>query len=115
LLQNETQKNCKCNNGYSGEICELESNSIKKLKYFQWTSTIICIICIITFWTLIVGSDALDYFKIGNEHINMNEWRREKYYGKHGKEDNKNRILWKKGQRIHFEYINWGKSIENID
>ena len=41
-----------------------------------------CIICLITFWTLIVGSDVLKKFKIGDEHIDMNKWRREKYYGK---------------------------------
>ncbi len=116
ILQNQTQPKCKCNNGYSGETCELESNSIKQLKTFQWTSTIICIICIITFWTLIVGSDVLDYLKIGHEHIDMNEWRREKYYGKDDKEDDHiNRIPWKKGERIHFEYVNWGKSSENVD
>jgi len=63
-----------------------------------------------------VGSDVLDYFKIGDEHIDMNEWRREKYYGIDDKEDNhKNRVPWKKGERIHFEYVNWGNSIENID
>jgi hypothetical protein len=82
LLQNQTQTKCKCNNGYSGETCDVESNSIKQLKTFQWTSTIICIICLITFWTLILGSDVLDYLKIGDQHIDMNEWRREKYYGK---------------------------------
>jgi hypothetical protein len=106
LLQNQTQTKCKCNNGYSGETCDLESNSIKQLRYFQWTSTIICILFIITFWILIVGSDVLDYFKIGDEHIDINEWRREKYYGKDGKEENRNRIPWKRGERIHFEYVN---------
>ncbi len=116
LPQNQTQTKCKCNNGFSGETCDLESNTIKQLRYFQWTSTIICIVCIFTFWILIGGSDVLDYFRIGDEHINMNEWRREKYYGKDDKEDNHiNRIPWKKGERIHFEYVNWGNSIEDID
>jgi len=91
-LQNQTQPKCKCNNGFSGETCELESNTIKQLKTFQWTSTIICIICLITFWTLIVGSDVFDYLRIGHEQIDMNEWRREKYYGKSEKDEPKKRI-----------------------
>jgi hypothetical protein len=76
---NQTQTKCKCNNGYNGETCDLESNSIKQLRYFQWTSTIICIVFIITFWTLIMGRDVLDYLKIGHKKININEWKREKY------------------------------------
>jgi hypothetical protein len=115
FLLNQTQTKCKCNNGYSGEICDLESNSIKQLKTFQWTSTIICIVFIISFWTLIVGSDVLDYLKIGHEHIDMNEWRREKYYGKNEKEDNKRIIPYKKGEIIHFEYVNWSRQTENVD
>jgi hypothetical protein len=110
LPQNQTQPKCKCNNGFSGEICDLESDSIKQLRYFQWSSTIICIICIITFWTLIVGSDVLDYLKIGHEKIDMNEWRREKYYGKiETEEENKKSIPCKKGEIIHFEYVNWSR------
>jgi hypothetical protein len=31
---------------------------------------------------MIIGSDVLDYFKIGDEHIDMSEWRREKLHGK---------------------------------
>ena len=53
-----------------------------------------------------MGSDVLDYFRIGDEQIDMNEWRREKYYGKNDKEDNRNIIPWKRGERIHFEYVN---------
>ncbi len=116
FLQNQTQTKCKCNNGYNGEICDLESNSIKQLRNFQWTSTIICIICIIIFWTLIVGSDVLDYLKIGDENIDMNEWRREKYYGKNEKEEEKKKsIPYKKGEIIHYEYVNWSRQTENVD
>ena len=107
LNLNSTSFQCKCNNGFSGEICDLESNTIKQLKTFQWTSTIICIICLIIFWTLIVGSDVLDYLRIGHEHIDMNEWRREKYYGKSEKAEPKKSIPCKKGEIIHFEYVNW--------
>jgi hypothetical protein len=106
FVQNQTQTKCKCNNGYNGEACELESNTIKQLKTFQWTSTIVCIICIIIFWTLIVGSDVLDYLKIGHEKIDMNEWRREKYYGKNDNKETKRKIPCKKGAIIHFEYVN---------
>ncbi len=38
LLQNQTQTKCKCNNGYSGETCDLELNKIKELKYFYSSS-----------------------------------------------------------------------------
>ena len=34
---------------------------------------------------LIIGSDVLDYLKIGDEHIDMNEWRREKLHGEKAK------------------------------
>jgi hypothetical protein len=116
LLLNQTQPKCKCNNGFSGETCDLESDSIKQLRYFQWSSTIICIICIITFWTLIVGSDVLDYLKIGHEKIDMNEWRREKYYGKNEtEEETKKSIPCKKREFVHFEYVNWAKQTENVD
>jgi hypothetical protein len=104
LLQNQTQAKCKCNNGYSGETCDFESNTSKQLK--TWTSTIICIICIIIFWTMVVGSDVLDYLRIGDEQIDMNEWRREKYYGKSEKDEPKKNIAYKKGEIIHFEYVN---------
>ena len=115
LLLNQTQPKCKCNNGFSGEKCDLESDTIKQLKTFQWTSTIICIICLITFCTLIVGSDVLDYLRIGHEQIDMNEWRREKYYGKIETEQIKKSIPYKKGEIIHFEYVNWAKQTENVD
>jgi hypothetical protein len=36
-----------------------------------------------------VGSDVLDYLRIGHEHIDMNEWRREKYYGENENEKKK--------------------------
>ncbi len=54
-----------------------------------------------------MGSDLLDYLRIGHEQIEMNEWRREKYYGKSEKEEeNKKIIACKKGEIIHFEYVN---------
>jgi hypothetical protein len=58
----------------------------------------------------------LDYLKIGHEKIDMNEWRREKYYGKSEKEKEiKKSIPCKKGEIIHFEYVNWSKQTENVD
>jgi hypothetical protein len=30
-------------------------------------------------------------------------------------EENKKSVPCKKGEIIHFEYVNWGKSTENID
>ena len=45
-------------------------------------------------------------WKIGDEHIDINEWRREKYYGKNDKKEDKKSIPLKKGEIIHFEYVN---------
>jgi hypothetical protein len=64
---NQTQTKCECFTGYSGDKCDFESCLVKVIRYVQWTSTIICIICLITIWTLIVGNDVLNYFKIGND------------------------------------------------
>jgi hypothetical protein len=80
-IQSQSEIKCKCNNGYEGEQCELESNSVKVVKSIQWITTIICILCILIFWLLIICSDLLNYFKIGDAHIDMNEWRREKLHG----------------------------------
>ena len=79
--QSQTETKCKCYNGYEGEKCDIESNSVKVVKYVQWTTTIICIVCITIFWLLVIGSDVLDYLKIGSEHIDMDKWRREKLHG----------------------------------
>jgi hypothetical protein len=81
-IQSQNETKCKCYNGYEGDNCEIEGNTVKKVKYTQWSATIICIVCIIIFWLVIISSDILDYFKIGSEHIDMDEWRREKLHGK---------------------------------
>jgi len=99
---NQTQTKCKCFTGYSGDKCDLESNFVKVIRYVQWTSTIICIICIITFWTLIVGNDVLNYFKIGNEKIDINEWKHEKLQEK---TKCKEKLCQNKRKKVHFEYI----------
>ncbi len=79
--QSQNKTKCKCYNGYEGEKCEIEGNTVKLVKNVQWTSTFICVICISTFWLIVIGSDVLDYLKIGSEHIDMDEWRREKFHG----------------------------------
>ena len=53
-----------------------------------------------------MGSDVLDHLRIGHEQIDMNEWRREKYYGKNEKEETKKSAPCIKGEIIHFEYVN---------
>ncbi len=83
--QSQSQTKCKCYMGYDGENCETESNSIKAVKYVQWTATIICIICLTIFCIIIVSNDLLNYFKICNERIDITEWKREKLYGKEDK------------------------------
>ncbi len=79
--QNSTLFQCKCFNGYSGDKCEIESTLKKVVTYVQWTTTIICIICFIIFWTIVIGNDLLSYFKIGHKRIDINKWRREKIHG----------------------------------
>jgi hypothetical protein len=80
-IQNQTDTQCKCFTGFRGDKCEIEGNTVKVVKNVQSTSTIICIVCISTFWLLVIGSDVLDFLKIADEHIDMNEWRREKFHG----------------------------------
>ncbi len=81
--QNETK--CKCNNGYEGDKCEIESGAVKAVKSIQWTTTIISILFIGTFWIIIVSNDLLNYFKIGHERIDINEWKSEKIHGEKSK------------------------------
>jgi len=43
-----------------------------------------------------VSSDVLDYLRIGHETIDINEWRREKFYGKSEKETKKMKRVMEK-------------------
>ena len=112
-LQNQNNTiQCKCNIGFSGDLCYIESSSVRVVKYTQWTTTIICFICIASFWLLIIGSDVLDYLKIGHEHIDMDKWRSEKFRGvdnqNNGDDDEYKDHLKrneKNGKRIHFKYV----------
>ena len=78
-IQNETQ--CKCFNGFEGEMCEIESSSLKAVKSVKSATTVICLVFILTFVLLVIGNDLLRFLKIGNEKIDMNEWRYEKFHG----------------------------------
>ncbi len=80
-IQSQNQTKCKCFNGFEGDKCEIESNSVKVVKSVQWLSTTICIVTISLLWLIFIGSDVLDYLKIGSEHIDMDKWRREKFHG----------------------------------
>jgi hypothetical protein len=94
--QQQSEIKCKCFKGFNGDKCELESNEVKAVKSVQWTTTIICIVCIVIFWILTIGNDVLDFFKIGSEDIDINEWRREKFHGKEVKSENKTKNVKKK-------------------
>ena len=105
--QNSTLFQCKCFYGYSGDKCEIESTLKRVISYFQWTTTIICIICLITFWTIIIGTDLFSYFKIGHERIGINKWRREKLHGKKVDEETSSKNFKKtpKSKTIRFKYV----------
>jgi hypothetical protein len=89
--QNETK--CKCFTGFKGDRCEIESNSVNVVKSVQWLSIAICIFSIILFWCLVIASDILDYLKIGDEHIDMDEWRHEKLHGEKKAKQNTKRLM----------------------
>jgi hypothetical protein len=105
-IQNLNETKCKCNLGYEGEVCDKELNEVKKVKYTQWTTTIICMICIATFWFVIITCDILNYLKIGNEHVDMDEWRHEKLHGKNNKVKHENKKK-KNGSTQTFHYVPW--------
>ena len=81
-LVNHTESHCKCFTGFSGDECQLEETSLKIAKGVKVTATIICIVCLVAFGCIVVCSDVLDYFEIGNERIDMDKWRGEKLHGK---------------------------------
>ena len=56
-------------------------NSVKIVKNVQWVATFIAILTLVLTFSLFIASDVLDYLKIGHQHIDMDEWRDEKYYG----------------------------------
>jgi len=92
--QSQSETTCKCYNGYEGDKCELESSAVKAVKSIQWTTTIISVLFIATFWIIIVSNDLLNFFKIGHERIDINEWKSEKIHGeksKPKKNNNKNK------------------------
>ena len=100
-LQSLNKTKCKCFNGYEGDKCEIESNSVKLVKSVQWTTTTICIFSICLLWLIFIGSDILDYLKIGDEHIDMNEWGREKLHGEKKAKQNTKRLMKTKRIKHH--------------
>jgi hypothetical protein len=95
-IQNQSETKCKCYVGYGGEKCELESNSVKTVKSIQWTTTIISILFISIFWTVIISNDLLNKFKICNERIDINIWKNEKLHGKRKKSKMNSKEMKKK-------------------
>jgi len=93
-IQNQNETKCKCLVGYEGENCEIESNAVKYVKGIQWTTTIVALVFLVTFWIIVISNDALNYFKACNERIDIGEWKREKIFGK--KQKNKHKKETKK-------------------
>jgi hypothetical protein len=82
--QNEIM-GCKCFQGYEGDECDVELSVVKIVKNVQWTTTIICIICVALFWVIVVGSDLFNFLKIGqkkrvNGAMTEREQRQRFYY-----------------------------------
>jgi hypothetical protein len=75
----QSEIKCKCFDGYEGVECEKESNKVKVVRNVQWTSTIICIICILIFWSLMIGSDVLEFYKIGTKRSTKHKNQKLKY------------------------------------
>ena len=100
---------CKCFYGYSGDICDIESISIKITRGVQWTATIICIICIVIFWMITIGSDILSYLGIGHKRIDIVKWKHDKLHSNQiedepsKKEIVKRNLEKKKEKRVHFK------------
>ena len=100
--QSQSETKCKCNNGYEGDKCEIESSAVKAVKSIQWTTTIISVLFIATFWIIIASNDLLNYFKIGHERIDINEWKSEKIHGEKKKPKKKKTEVKKiKSKDVH--------------
>jgi hypothetical protein len=84
-FQSLNEKKCKCFKGYEGDTCDIETNSLKIVKSFQLTSTIICLICFIIVWSLVLTADILSYLKIGHKRVKINEWKQQKSNRKNNK------------------------------
>ena len=63
-IVNETQTQCKCSNGFSGNYCETEASSVKLVKGVQFSTTIICIVCLVLCWSLFLCCDIMSFFRI---------------------------------------------------
>ena len=61
---------------------------MKVTKSAELVSTIICVACMVSFWTIIVCSDIMDYLKMGDEQINITEWKKKKIQGFERKKEN---------------------------
>ena len=53
---------CKCHSMFSGIHCEIESSQQKTIKSVSSTTSIIAIVMIVAFYTLILISDLLNFF-----------------------------------------------------
>ena len=83
------QTQCKCNKGYEGDDCEIESIFLKIVRNIQWLTTVLFVVAILIVCIFVITCDILDFYEIGSEHIDMDEWRHEKLHGVKQRKDGK--------------------------
>jgi hypothetical protein len=59
-FNSQNSPKCKCFTGYSGDVCDLTLVQVKIVKSVQFTSSLLCIIVIGTFITMVVINDIWD-------------------------------------------------------
>ena len=98
--ETQSETYCKCFTGFSGDDCQVVEMSTKIVKGVQMTTTILSMACLVSLACLVLGNDFLKYLNIVNEHIDIDEWRREKLHGKITKTKTKSKLEQNKKKKI---------------